>query len=105
MFILLNFQCVDNIRTAFMKVDEMMDREEFAKLGEDFKFCSPLTSDVFDMYVFASGAADLFMGTVQYNNIPGRAAFNVKKICEVMTSQGDDYQNLVTLYRVGRIYF
>ena len=81
----------------------MLDAGLTKQLAADFGSCQPISSKE-DIFQFASNLADVFMGTVQYNNeMPGR---NVASLCKNMTKPGaDPYQSLVALNKVSNNYY
>lgn len=88
-------KCADKVRQAFRTVDDLLKKGNLTKLSADFLSCKPIQTDD-DIFQFASNLADVFMGTVQYNDeLPG--SLDIKSVCEIMTQDADDYQNLMTL--------
>ncbi|KAL5008420.1 hypothetical protein ScPMuIL_014001 [Solemya velum] len=87
-------QCLDNVMTAFQKVDMELDMRRYTTVASDFKSCGNLTSPA-DRSEFTSNLAGSIIGTIQYNNeLPG---FNISIICQTMTAQDTPYMNLIAL--------
>lgn len=91
-------KCLVVVRNAFAKVDELIQKRDLSRLGSDFLSCQPLGSDL-DVLWMANNLADVFMGTVQYNN-EHYSSMNIKSMCEVMTQGPDAYQNLASLNKI-----
>lgn len=89
------------VRSAFHAVDDLLSSKNLTKLSRDFLSCQPVATEE-DIFQFVSNLADIFMGTVQYNN-EDSLAMNIKQVCQTMTQGQDAYQNLIGLNKVRNI--
>ncbi|XP_037068422.1 LOW QUALITY PROTEIN: putative serine protease K12H4.7 [Pollicipes pollicipes] len=88
-------QCYDAIQEAFTELEVLLaDEVGWAALSQQFKLCSPFNgSVVLDVSNLVSNLADLFEGTVQYNEdnrgFEGAkdANITINVLCDVMTSE------------------
>lgn len=86
------------MQEAFQVVDSMLSNKELKRLEADFISCKPIEGE-YDVYQFVSNLADVFMGTVQYNDeIPGQT---ISSLCEAMAKSGEAYQRLIELNKVS----
>lgn len=88
MFIVCFGQCVDSVRKAFAELEAALLGVNETKVVRDFACCeSPKTPD--DRLELVAGLADIFMGSVQYNE--EGVLLTIGQICDVMTNQTEDH--------------
>ncbi|XP_074632325.1 thymus-specific serine protease-like isoform X2 [Acropora palmata] len=86
-------KCRDNLKLAFYKLDEMIQREDFATLALDFIFCQNISSKN-DVWLFTKKLANIFDGIVQNND--ENIEYSIAKVCRYMTYTDDTpYAKLV----------
>ena len=102
-YVFKNVKCASNVKAAFAQIDDMLANRQNEKLSRDFDSCTTVWEEA-DVFTFVSNLADIFMGTVQYNNENDQAP-NITSICKEMTNASNTpYDNLRRLLGVC-IYF
>jgi len=92
--------CAARITEAFKTIDDLMKTNP-QKLLTDFNACSKMTTDL-DEVTFLEALSDSVAGVVQYsgdNNGLGRM-WNVSRMCDMIGTTGDAYQNYVNFTRL-----
>ena len=89
------------MRAAFKIVDGMIAAGNWSQLSLDFHSCQPLSAGL-DAFLFVSNLADVFMGTVQYND--ESPSFSVETICKMILTPGDVYKNLIQIVTASIVY-
>ncbi|KAK2164995.1 hypothetical protein LSH36_56g00011 [Paralvinella palmiformis] len=91
-------KCALNVKSAFKVVDLKICNGELKQLASDFLSCESLENTTYGLFQFVSNLADVFMGTVQYND--EKPGVTVTKICDLMTQPGDPYDNFKILNKL-----
>ncbi|KAI5626362.1 thymus-specific serine protease, partial [Silurus asotus] len=91
-----SYMCLNSVRKAFEALKAALQGGEEMKLMKDFGCCDVPKSPE-DRTELVQSLADIFMGSVQYNE--EGVMLTIAQICDIMTnqSQGDAYDRLVKL--------
>ncbi|XP_072525472.1 thymus-specific serine protease [Salminus brasiliensis] len=81
-------KCVKAVYEAFAAVEAALLRGEETQVGKDFGCCDTPKS-LEDQTEFLQSLADIFMGTVQYNEEVG--PLTIARLCDIMTNQSKAY--------------
>ncbi|XP_047662003.1 thymus-specific serine protease [Tachysurus fulvidraco] len=94
-------ECLNSIRKAFVALEAALFRGKETKVLKDFRCCDVPRSPE-DRTELVQNVADIFMGSVQYNE--EGVMLTIAQICDIMTnqSQGEAYDRLVHLAAMYR---
>ncbi|KAJ7990179.1 hypothetical protein DPEC_G00297630 [Dallia pectoralis] len=99
-------KCVSHIREAFASVESALFAGNVTGVARDFECCQPPV-DTEDQAELMQTLADIFMGTVQYNEEVG--VMTIEKLCDIMTNvtaahkkETKAYERLVKLAQLYR---
>ncbi|XP_066512259.1 thymus-specific serine protease-like [Hoplias malabaricus] len=92
-------KCVEAVREAFSVVEAALFGGNETRVGKDFDCCETPKSPE-DRTELLQVLADIFLGTVQYNEEVG--PLTVAYLCDIMTNQSDEgaYRRLVKLTKI-----
>lgn len=92
-------QCLNSVRKAFVALEAALLGGREMMVVKDFRCCDVPRSPE-DRTELVQNMADIFMGSVQYNE--EGVMLTIAQICDVMTnqSQGQTYERLVQLAAV-----
>ncbi|KAI7800555.1 thymus-specific serine protease [Triplophysa rosa] len=88
-------KCLTEVREAFAAVEAALLMGNEIQLAKDFGCCeTPIEPQ--DKTELMQSLADIFMGTVQYNE--EGVAFNIEELCHIMTNKSEAYNQKEEAY-------
>ncbi|XP_067306163.1 thymus-specific serine protease [Pseudorasbora parva] len=88
-------RCVEEVKGVFAAVEAALLMGNETEVGKDFGCCeTPLKPE--DKTELLQSLADIFMGTVQYNE--EGVAFTIAELCNVMTNKSEAYEQKEEAY-------
>uniref|UniRef100_A0A182VVY5 Serine protease K12H4.7 n=1 Tax=Anopheles minimus TaxID=112268 RepID=A0A182VVY5_9DIPT len=91
--------CADRIERAIKQAEELLDREEYALVAQEFKLCSDVDlSNLLDRMNFFSFLSDEFAGVVQYHD-----SGDIEGLCRIVEDSTitDDMKALAKVVTQG----
>uniref|UniRef100_UPI001ED81C5E thymus-specific serine protease n=1 Tax=Scatophagus argus TaxID=75038 RepID=UPI001ED81C5E len=98
-------KCLASVREAFAAVEAAVMGGNASQVARDFGCCQ-MPKDLDDQIELMQNLADIFMGTVQYNE--EGVLMSIDEICGVMTNKSDAYEEKMEAYdrlvKLAQIY-
>lgn len=93
-------QCVAEVKAVFAAVEAALLMGNETEVGKDFGCCeTPLKPE--DKAELLQSLADIFMGTVQYNE--EGVAFSIAELCDIMTNKSEACEQEAAYDRLVKI--
>ncbi|XP_067451983.1 thymus-specific serine protease [Thunnus thynnus] len=98
-------KCLAAVRKAFAAVEAALMGGNTSQVAEDFGCCQ-IAKDPDDQIELMQSLADIFMGTVQYNE--EGVLMSIHEVCDVMTNRSEAYEEEMEAYnrlvKLAQIY-
>ncbi|XP_039510188.1 thymus-specific serine protease-like [Pimephales promelas] len=90
-------KCVAEVKGVFAAVEAALLMGNETQVGKDFGCCeTPLKAE--DKTELLQSLADIFMGTVQYNE--EGVAFSIAELCDIMTNKSEEKEAYDRLFKI-----
>ncbi|KAK7882784.1 hypothetical protein WMY93_028958 [Mugilogobius chulae] len=95
-------KCFAEVQKAFSILETELMFGNSTRVGQDFNCCQDLTN-MDDKRELVQSLADIFMGTVQYNEEVW--LMSVREVCDLMTNSSDAQSSYDQLIKLAQVHF